>query len=148
MGTRAVIAKPVDYIGVINPDITVECISIGSDGYPSNIFEKMRSLIKDVGIEVIMAGGDISNLGNRYHPNPLGYHDSEYPQLNTCIVLARDNKRADPSQCEMKCMKIRDVKSTYGYADYLYVIDNEDIHVSSLIDGDLKFQVNSWIDED
>lgn len=148
MGTRAVIAKPVDYLGLINPNTTIECISIGSDGYPSNVIDKMRSLIKDVGIEVIMAGGDISNLGYRYHPNPLGYHDSEYPQHDTCLVISRDNKRADPSQCEMKCVKIRDVKTVYGYADYLYVINNEDIYVSSLIDGDLKFQVNSWIDEE
>ena len=148
MGTRAVIAKPIDYLGLINPNTTVECISIGSDGYPSNVFEKMRSLIKDVGVDVIMAGGDISNLGDRYYPNPLGYHDSDYPQYNTCLILARDNIRADPSQCEMKCMKIRDVKSNYNFADYIYVIDEEDIHVSSLTDGEVKFQVNSWIDED
>lgn len=148
MGTRAVIAKPVDYLGLINPDMTVECISVGSDGYPSNVFEKMRSLIKDVGIEVIMAGGDIYNLGNQYNPNPLGYHDSEYPQYDTCLVLSRDNKRADPGQCKMKYMKMRDVKSTYGYADYIYVIDKEDIHVSLLTNEDLNFQTNTWIEED
>lgn len=147
MGTRALITTPIDF----NPDeikeiaeqlreffynemSEVQVITLSMDGYPSNVYPSLKNLLKREKIDTIMNGGNMSTIADLYTPNELGFHSTDYPMNNVCVVLARDNKK--PSECnfEMKTLKSRTLKDDYKYHDYIYTVYDDKIFASSFFD--------------
>lgn len=147
MGTRALITTPVGFNSDEMKEIAeqlrefyynemseVNVITLNMDGYPSNVYPSLKNLLKREKIETIMNGGNMSTIADLYTPNELGYHSTDYPMNNVCVVLSRDYKKPSEYTYEMKTLKSRTLKDDYKYQDYIYMVHDDKVFASSFYD--------------
>lgn len=146
MGTKAIIATPMDdefsHLYKEVEDKYFKSILLSYDGYPDNVYNQLRQILKQYDVKVIMAGGNIQSLQPKYEPNPLGYHSVDLPQSDVTVVYKRDLDNKDDvklSNFNYKVIQIKDRKEWYPYSDYLYVVHKDQIYC--LNEEKLEFEV-------